>query len=77
MKYDIPDKQEREEYEIKNFISAYSRIKKRKYCIIEKLDDNAGQSVPDYLICDVETNEKIIVELTSVYIDDHSFIKHH
>ena len=73
----IPSKDEREGYEIREFLGAYSKIKKIDFTILKKLDDEVGESLPDYLIRDTQSNEEIIVELTSVYLNDRSFIDRH
>ncbi len=62
-----PSKNDRENYEIQGFIESYKRLKHGKNFVVE----NEGEQ-PDRIVRDTETNERFGVELTSVYLDDHS-----
>lgn len=62
-----PDKNNREDFEIKGFIEAYSRLPEaRQFEIVTK-----GEA-PDYFVKDAAIDKEFGVELTSVYIDDRS-----
>lgn len=62
-----PDKNNREDFEIKGFIEAYSRLPEaRQFEIVTK-----GEA-PDYFVRDAAIDKEFGVELTSVYIDDRS-----
>ena len=62
-----PDKNEREKFEIKGFIEAYSRLPEARQFQVDSKGD-----APDYVVKDGATNEEFGVELTSVYLDDRS-----
>ena len=67
-----PDKNEREEFEITEFINSYERLKHgRRFKIIDKSEK------PDYLVEDEKSGERFGVELTSVYISDRSVPDEH
>ena len=67
-----PAKQEREEFEIQEFMDNYKRLSGgREFRIVERREN------PDYLVEDTNTNERFGVELTSVYLSDNSVPDEH
>jgi hypothetical protein len=65
-------KSDREKFEISEFISAYARIPGHRSLKVDSKQEN-----PDYFLKDVNTGEICGVELTSVYLDDHSVPDEH
>lgn len=64
---DWPDKNQREDFEIAGFISAYKELSHgRKFEIVKK-----GES-PDFIVKDIMTGDEFGVELTSTYLSDRS-----
>ena len=72
-----PNKIEREKFEIDNFICSYSEVKNKDYEIVKKLDDQKADSLPDYIVKDIDLDKQFYVELTTVYLDNKSFINRH
>ncbi len=63
----FPNKEERERYEICEFLKAYKSLTKGR-----KLEIVCKSEKPDFIVRDTVTGEKLGVELTSVYINDRS-----
>jgi hypothetical protein len=79
---DWPDKSEREAFEIRGFIEAYTRLAEpREFEVMSKHDQpdggKAGCAGPDYFVRDKASGQEYGVELTSVYLDDQSVPKAH
>ena len=72
MKSQWPQKNEREKFEILEFISAYSQLPHGRTFVID-----SKQEMPDYFLKDSRTGEIYAVELTSVYINDRSVPDEH
>ena len=73
----IPDKDERQTFEIHHCLQAYYKLTGRKLAQVRSIDGDKKHSQPDYLAMDRDTGEELIVELTSAYINDRSFIDRH
>ena len=71
-----PSKDDRESFEINNFIEHYKTLPNGRQLEIVGRGDNI-KAGPDYFLKDVATNEQFGVELTSVYIDDKSVPNFH
>ncbi len=67
-----PKKDEREDYEINEFVAQYARLPgNRELEIVEKREK------PDYVVRDKHTKKEYGVELTSVYLSDNSVPDEH
>jgi len=67
-----PNKEEREHFEINEFIEAYARLPEaRQFEVVSK-----GES-PDYIVKASDTGEEYGVELTSVYLNNRSVPDEH
>ncbi len=67
MKTKWPDKNSRQEYEIKGFVSAYEHLPHGRCLIVEERRDK-----PDYFVKDSISGGMFGVELTSEYLNDRS-----
>lgn len=67
-----PDRIEREEWEIREFIAAYARLPEGRTLKVLKQREK-----PDYRVVDPATDLRFGVELTSVYLDDRSVPDEH
>ena len=67
-----PDKDERESFEIEEFIRAYGQLPSSRYFKVVKKSEK-----PDYIVKDTSTGDIFGIELTSVYTDDHSVPDEH
>ncbi|UCD77705.1 MAG: hypothetical protein JSW26_20145, partial [Desulfobacterales bacterium] len=72
MKHHWLQKSEREQFEISQFISAYSRLPNGRTFVVD-----SKQETPDYFLKDSKTGEIYGVELTSIYLDDRSVPDEH
>ena len=72
MKPQWPPKAKREEFEISQFISAYSCLPRGRSFVVD-----SKQETPDYFLKDTKTGEIYGIELTSVYLDDRSVPDEH
>jgi len=72
MKQQWPSKTDREQFEISQFISAYSSLPNGRPFIV-----NSKQETPDYFLKDSKSGKIYGVELTSVYLDDRSVPDEH
>lgn len=69
---DWPNKDERENYEINEFVLQYARLpRNRELEVVEKREK------PDYVARDKHTKKKYGIELTSVYLSDTSVPNEH
>lgn len=67
-----PDKNNRQSYEINEFVKNYKEFPHgRNFEIIQQSDK------PDYIVKDINTNEHFGIELTSVYLDNRSVPDNH
>ena len=72
MKSQWPKKPEREQFEISQFISAYSGLPNGRSFVVD-----SKRETPDYFLKDSNTDEIYGIELTSVYLDDRSVPDEH
>jgi len=67
-----PNKEEREHFEIKEFLEAYSRLPEaRHFEVVSK-----GET-PDYIVKASDTGEEYGIELTAVYLNNRSVPDEH
>ncbi|MBT3201282.1 MAG: hypothetical protein HN350_15385 [Phycisphaerales bacterium] len=67
-----PNKDEREQWQIKEFIAAYKRLAHGRTLVCQ-----SKREKPDYLLKDVVSGELFGVELTSTYLNDRSVPDEH
>lgn len=72
MKHQWPQKTEREQFEISQFISAYSRLPNARSFVVD-----SKQEKPDYFLKDHDTGKIYGIELTSIYLNDRSVPDQH
>jgi hypothetical protein len=72
MEFNWPEKETRENIEIKGFIDAYKRLPHGKRFVVESKSDK-----PDYVLRDEDLGINIGVELTSVYLNNRSIPDEH
>lgn len=62
-----PNKEEREDFEISEFLEAYARLPEaRQFKVVSKSE------TPDFVVRASDTGEEYGIELTSVYLNDRS-----
>ena len=72
MKASWPDKERREDLEVRSFMAYYALLRHgREFKIKSKRER------PDYWLTDISSGEKFGIELTSVYMDDRSVPNQH